>query len=247
MAQSSRPLALLLALAAAGLAQAGTAGAPVVVRAPLAARAAANPGAEAARSADSERWRGESLADLATRWSRWLTSIPLGMQPLGADDSGAQCGINQEGPVWFLTAQLLPTYNRACTVPTGKAIAMPLFSYINDYPCPDSSFQPAPGQSLEAFLGNFAALLVDATSLKSASLDGRSLPVRRVSTKVFGFTGAASLQALDACITGSPQLGLMDGWWVLIDPLSPGLHVLSVRVNNDFTGSTQGTFTITVK
>lgn len=207
MARTWRPLALLLAGAAAGLAQAGTAGAPVVVRAPQAARAAAAPSAEAARHADGERWRGESLADLAMRWSRWLTSIPAGVHPFGADESGAQCGINQDGPVWFLAAPLVPTYDRACTMPAGKAIAMPLSSYLNDDPCPDSSFQPPPGQSLEAFLGEFAAMLVDATSLKWASLDGRSLPVRRVTTRLFPFTATASLQAFDACVTGSPPRG----------------------------------------
>jgi hypothetical protein len=245
--------ALGLLVAAAGLAQAGTAGdraAPQAVQAARVAQSARTaPAAQADRWRDSDnaRWRGENLADLAARWTRWLTSMPAGVHPFGGDESGANCGINQEGPVWFLAAPLVAAYTGHCIVPAGKAIAMPVFSYLNDYPCPDASFQPPPGQSLETFLGEFAAMLSDATSLKAASLNGRSLPVRRVASRLFGFTGAASLQTFDACITGSPQLGLIDGWWVLIDPLPPGRHVLTVQVNNPFTGATQGSFTLNVR
>jgi hypothetical protein len=247
LAQAWRPLSLLVAIATAGLAQAGTPGGQHTPRTLQAARAA--PAGDGWRHSDSDsaRWRGENLADLAARWSRWLTSIPAGVQPMGDDDSGANCGINQDGPVWFLAAPLVPNYATQCTVPAGKAIAMPVFSYLNDYPCPDTSFQPPPGQGLETFLGEFAAMLTDATSLKAASLNGRSLPVRRVASRLFGFTAAASLQAFDSCITGSPQLGLIDGWWVLIDPLPPGRHVLTVQVNNLYTGATQGSFTLTVR
>lgn len=136
-------------------------------RMPLTAqRADAAPGADARSDmqASKAQWRGETYASLTERWWRWYVSIPYGVGP-SVDPSGANCGINQSGPVWFLAGKLGSTWASACTVPVGKAILTPVFDVLDDYPCPDAKFQPAPGQSLEAFLqadiANYVDPLVD--------------------------------------------------------------------------------------
>src|SRR5262245_47401786 len=90
---------------------------------------------------------GKTYGEWAAEHSRWLWPIPLGVNP-GRDLDGSQCAINQDGPVWFLAGTFGGSVSRNCTIPAGKAIFFPLDAYFDDYPCPDSNFGPAHGQSL---------------------------------------------------------------------------------------------------
>jgi hypothetical protein len=166
------------------------------------------------------------------------------------DPDGTQCGINQEGPVWFLAGPLGSTFERSCTIPAGKAILSPIVGFLNDYPCPDPAFQPASGQTLEDFLRTGVAGFIDAVTQAQADLDGVSLQVQRITAGLFAFTGAADLVALDTCITGSPQLGVSDGYFLFIQPLSPGAHTLSIHSTIAPSGSpptvTNATFHLTI-
>ncbi len=160
-------------------------------------------------------------------------------------DDGTNCGINQDGPVWFLGGPISPNFSRTCTIPHGKAILSPIANFINDYPCPDPAFKPAAGQTLEDFLAAGIADLVIQTS-GQAILDGKLLKAQRLTTTLFGFTGAASLSALDPCVTGSPQVGVSDGYYVFIEPLARGDHVLQITSNGPF-GPSNGTFTLKIR
>lgn len=201
----------------------------------------------AVTSGSNAGWRGESLSDLAVRWNRWFESIPAGVVPHG-DPSGANCGISQSGPIWFLSGPLGGTFVNACTIPAGKAIMSPVFNVIDDYPCPaDFKFEPSPGQGLEAFLTTDVAQYVN-LDYKTALLDGAPLRVQRVRTPLFAFTAAASKIANDPCITGSPQLAVSDGYYVFIDPPARGQHVLQLRSGPSvFGGATDVTINLTVK
>jgi hypothetical protein len=234
-------------LAAAGSAVAGSTGTIPMPR--MAQRPAVSPTPEmaAAHSASNETWRGETRADLAVRWHRWFEAIPLAVVPHG-DPTGANCGIGQAGPVWFLSGPLGGNFNKACTVPAGKAIFSPVYNVIDDYPCPDPKFQPAQGQSLEAYLKTDIAQYVDPLAYATAMLDNLPLRVHRVKTPLFGFTAAASNVDVDSCITGSPQLAVSDGYYVFIEPLSPGQHILQLRSGASVFGdATDLSITLTVK
>lgn len=181
----------------------------------------------------ASQWRSKSSADWAAAHLRWMLSIPLGANPL-TDATGLNCAINQEGPVWFLSFLALPNFTLNCTVPYGKAIVSPVLASANTYPCPRDPaqpdappFEPAAGQTLEDFLTNGITTVIDQYS-GEARLNGRPLKVRRVTTPVFGFTAAASLSVFDPCATGSPQLAVVDGYFVFIDPLPRGDHVLQI-------------------
>lgn len=136
-----------VAMAVSELAVAGLPGEPAAGKLTAVSRTAAAGSASASAPAEEPRygWQGSNYRDIAETWTRWLLSIPLGPDPLGSAETGINCGINQSGPVWFLAAPGGANYTRTCTVPAGKALAMPVMSYINDYPCPDPTFQPAPG------------------------------------------------------------------------------------------------------
>jgi hypothetical protein len=189
--------------------------------------------ANSALDAGRESLHGSTLAELTTQFWRWLYSIPLGVNPV-IDTSGANCGINQEGDVWFLAGPA-GTFTETCTIPAGKLIVSGVNEFLDDYPCPSSiPQQPAPGQSLENFLMNDARMVIDGVTHPAAQLDGRSLTVRRIKTRLFSFTAAASLATFDICVTGSPQLAVSDGYFVFIEPLPRGEHVLVLTsVNPD--------------
>jgi hypothetical protein len=196
-----------------------------------------------------ETWRGTTLAVLSTEWWRWLFSIPLGPDP-NTDTSGANCGVNQHGDVWFLAG---PggrpggnTWTQNCTIPFGKAIFSGLYSFYDDYPCPDPEFKPVPGQSVEDFLFADLASFMGTATLADVTLDGRAVPVRHIKSHVFPFTAAISLQVRDPCFTGSPQLGVSDGLFFVLAPLPRGLHVIQIRTA-DADSSLLATVNLTVR
>ena len=190
---------------------------------------------------DRERLSGSTRAELTAQFWRWNYSIPLGVDP-NSDTSGANCGINQVGDVWFLAGPL-GTFTSSCTIPAGKLIVSAVNASIDDYPCPDPAFKPASGQSLEEFLLQDIGPLIDGIVGVAAQLDGRSLTVRRIKSQLFSFTAAASRLPFDSCITGSPQLGVSDGYFVFIEPLPRGDHVLQLRSG----GTNLGTVHLTIR
>jgi hypothetical protein len=176
---------------------------------------------------------GATYGEWGARWWQWSYSIPLHVNTSANDPTGAQCGINQSGPVWFLAGTTGGPATRNCTIPARMAIFFPIIDAINDYPCPEPPpFEPAPGQSVEDFLTEGAHLFIDPVNSLQVEVDGTSLTNlfdSRATSKLFGFTGASDLTPIDSCVTGSPQLGVADGYWIMLRPLSVGNHTLHFR------------------
>jgi hypothetical protein len=239
---------LVLTLGAAGHANAGTDGSLRKSAATPTAAAASKMNSRGVAGTQSayEQWHDANLGALTEAAWRWLVSLPVDATPF-ADESSVNCGLNQQGRFWFLGGPIGATFSRTCTIPAGRAIVVAVNAFLNDYPCPDPTFKPAPGQSLEEFLQSFATFVIDNVVEGSALLDGKAVPVRRVATGAFSFTGAADWNSLDACITGSPQLGASDGYWVTLDPLPVGEHTLILRSTSLFFGSSEGTYTLKIR
>jgi hypothetical protein len=72
----------------------------------------------------------------------------------------------------------------------------------------------------------------------------------RATSPLFTFTADPSLVALDPCVTGTPQFGVTDGYWLMLNPLPPGQHTIFSRGQIDFGGGStfesQVTYNITV-
>jgi len=172
---------------------------------------------------------GRSMEDWAEAWWRWSFSIPLSLNP--NDTATADPGENQHGPVFFLATP--PIDGRTFNVPRHKAIGVLLSSVLNDYPCPDPAFQPAPGQTLFEFL-SLGEAQADTVAEIESSLDGVALTdltsYHVTSHKLMHITGDLSLQVLDPCITGSPQPAVIEAYFMMIRPLKPGSHVLTTRI-----------------
>jgi len=178
---------------------------------------------------------GSDLTTWAENWWRWLFSIPAPVNPFLSLTS--DCGEEQRGPVFFIPPFPVGGKNltRSCTVEQGKAIGVSLSTVLNDFPCPDPNFKPAPGQSLFDFL---LAGAVDANGDVAeidVTLDGEPLGdvlgFHFASNDLMFIKGDLSLQApLDSCITGQFQPAAVDAYFILFKPLRPGHHVLTRRV-----------------
>jgi len=171
------------------------------------------------------------------RWSEllwsYIYSTPLDRNPF-FDTTGVNCGVNQDGPVWFLPAvpgsSLGTNISRSCTIPRDRAIMLQMSSALNDYPCPDPNFHPAPGQSLYDFLITAISPLFDGETGFVVTLDGVNiqdpLSYRFTSDDVFRFEPDLSMVAFDSCLTQRHMLGVTDGFYLLFKPMSPGQHTI---------------------
>ncbi|MGZ6027852.1 MAG: hypothetical protein ACXWK5_00430 [Myxococcaceae bacterium] len=177
---------------------------------------------------------------------RYLYSVPASQNPELVD--GADCGVGQSGPVFFIPGEQHDVYTRACTIPAHTPVLWAIWAAFNDYPCPDPSFQPAPGQTLEDFLARGARAFDDAVTHLAATIDGRSIEVSRYryTTGLVSFTGDPSLTTtFDGCVTGSQQVGVADGWYVLLR-LPAGDHTLVVTATSPGGHATSQTFSLHV-
>jgi hypothetical protein len=178
---------------------------------------------------------GADMSTWADRESQWAYAQPLAHNPV-LDQTGADCAVDQHGPVWFLPRIAGPRVfsgTRSCTIPADTAILLEIGAYVDPWPCPDPSFRPAPGQSLYDFLIADAKAFMDGVNRLEVSLDGQAfsdvLSYRFYSQDLFELTGDLSLQArFDPCITGSPQPAIVDGFFMMFKPLEPGLHTIRV-------------------
>lgn len=178
---------------------------------------------------------GNRYEMLAASWWQWALSFDAADVPFFNTGGPVDASAGQSGPVWFLAgANSGLTEPRTIEIPTGTSLFFPLANLINDYPCPDPTFQPNPGETLEEFLqrtGNeFLDFYLPDPSQLFAELNGVSLTNLsdyRATSQLFIFTADPALSTFyDACITGTPQPGVGVGYWLLIAPLPPGEYTL---------------------
>jgi hypothetical protein len=207
--------------------------------------------AEACRSKPvlpaSRRVAGRSQLDWSKEWWRWLLAIPADKNPELVLD--VDCGFNQRGPVFYLPGFSADNYVRTCRVPEGKFVLAPVWTFLNDFPCPDPSFQPAPNQTLEQFLQAGAAGFLSRVSQIQVTLDGKPVDytTHRLTSGLFNVTGDPTLTApFDGCLTGSPQPAVTDGWWLMLAPLEEGTHRMVVTAVAPSGRSTSQTFVMQV-
>jgi len=174
--------------------------------------------------------QGRSITDWTESWFHWNFAVPADQNPALVLD--ADCAAGQSEPVFFVPVyDGAKRYERSCHIPQGKPVLVPLWVIINDYPCPDPSFEPAPGQSLEDFLQHGAQEYNNQVQGLSVTLDGEAIDptAHRHTTGLFHFTAEPSLvgKLPDACLQGSSQPGVSDGWWLMLS-LAAGDHVVHV-------------------
>lgn len=179
----------------------------------------------------NERPFGRTYAEWTVSWMQRFMSFNCAQNPFANPEYAL---FNQRGPVCFLAGLSEEGAEVKLSIPHGKAILFPLVNYINDYPCPDPAFGPAPGQKLEAFLREGAlSVLADVRDL-SVEIDGEPvchLDAYQFTSGLFSFTGNPELAAcFDVCVTGTPQKAVTSGYYLMLKPLPKGLHTVHYHV-----------------
>lgn len=181
------------------------------------------PGTHAAASSTSPlmapdaRVDGKSIGEWTGRWWRWAMSQPIAPY---LDPDGRICDEGQDGPVWFL-AGTNGNFNpkRDCVVPLGKYLLVPVINMVYWEIDPK---QPVNCADLQAGSAANNDHLVSAVVL----IDGK--PVADVAKYRARSNGCF---VIDHDENGAELHAAADGYWLMLEPLSPGSHTLSIGAN----------------
>lgn len=174
------------------------------------------------------------------------------------------------GPVWFLAGSAGGSAPpRTCTVPAGKFIMFPLFNTewskaeaIATQPPKGGCFIPGvvPTGTEDAALRACAKAQadhgLDADATLNAQVDGINLPNLKTFRAAspfppFSFTTVEG-NPFGLCPAISPcpleSQAVADGFWIILNPLSPGQHTISFGAVVPFFGfTTQVTYTVIIQ
>ena len=193
---------------------------------------------------------GQNMIKWSEDWWKYIVSIPSDKNP-ELDMTGADCTVSQSGEVWYLALVGTGSVTRTCTIPNDKALMVNLSGVLNDYPCPDTTFHPAPGQSLQDFLTQGAMQGVDLVNALTLTVDGHEVPnlfSYRYTSPLFQFTGNTTLQTtLDGCITGQHQPAVSDGYYVMLHPLGVGTHTVVFTSSDTNNNHSSVTYNLTIR
>jgi hypothetical protein len=169
----------------------------------------------------TDSYAGKTYSQWSAAWWQWAASSTP--SPV-ADTTGADCAVNQDGPTWFLAGNTGGLTSRRCTIPSGKAILIPIIAG-------ECSTVENPGQDLRLC----AAGYMDAVTETGVSVDGTPVALGRPESGRFRFATApfpltfAPGNAFG--VNPGRTTSVADGFWVLVKPLREGKHMI------DFNGS----------
>ena len=164
---------------------------------------------------------------LTVQWWQWARPHNRTFNPL-RDRTGEYCEMGQQGPVWFLAGGFGSSkIRRTCTVPAGKSLFFPVINM--------AYWQPKNGKTYSCKDTKAAAALNNEAQVDLfAEINGVPIPDikhYRITTRdCFDIFGKP--EDRHNTYTGYPAAS--DGYWILLDPLPPGRHVLKFggRYNN---------------
>lgn len=171
-----------------------------------------------ARAAPAARLADGPTVEMTEDWWRWAMMQGQG-GPVG-DTTGALCAMGQQGDVWFLAGGFGSTrVQRSCDVPAGRKLFFPLVNMVY--------YAPARGRGLNCDQARRAAAVNNDMAIELfAELDGAPFDSS-------AFHRLRSRSCFDVFARVPPQLGFYnaypsasDGFWIMLQPLAPGEHVL---------------------
>jgi hypothetical protein len=178
---------------------------------------------------------GKTLAEWNAEWWKWFLKIDTAVHPaLGGD-----CAEGQSGKVFHIAADFLGGVGVPCTIPAGKAVFVP----IVNVEC--STVEPAPffGADEEELTDCATCwgdhIVVDSLTMTLDGVPLEDLGAYRAVSPMFTFEYPADNIF---GIAGGPSTGesVGDGYWILLPPLSAGVHTLSYFGTFDFPDGDEG-------
>jgi hypothetical protein len=192
----------------------------------IGALAAVGPAFGAASTAPpNAHYRGKSYGDWSAAWWRWAFAEPANQSPI-ADTTGALCGVDQTEKVFFLAGSSSSTpLTRSCTVRPGT----PLFFPTLNAECSFLEGNGGPNNNDINALRDCATGIIDlVTPPTHVTVDGSPVGVVRAQSPPFTVTFAAG-NAFG--VPSGTTTSVADGYYVLLHPLPPGLHIIHITAD----------------
>ena len=169
---------------------------------------------------------GVSMGEWTSRWWRWVSAATIAPY---LDPDGRICDLGQDGPVWFL-AGTDGNFNpqRECVVPEGKYLLVPIINMV---------YQAVDAADTRSCADLQAEAAVNNDHLVSAVVLLDEKPVPEV---------AHYRVRSDGCFVighdenGADLHAAADGYWLMLKPLSPGRHTLTIGANYGSPETTYG-------
>ncbi len=183
-------------------------------------------------------YEGKTYSQWAVAWWQWFYSLPADKHPLF--DTG-DVSVGQSGDVWFLGPTGIATRTngvnygtatRDVVIPQGTALFFPLFAA-------ESSTAEGNGTNYVQLLAHSHATIETVATL-SCVIDGQSvsnLASYRAATGLFAWGPLPTNSVFGDSVDfpdGTTSQGVADGYYALVQPLSPGDHSIH------FTGGAPG-------
>lgn len=166
--------------------------------------------------------------DWAAQWWQWAYGVPENYSPL-YDDAGDYAAMGQRGPVWFLCGafSLSGTVTRDVVIPEGKSIFFPILTRQYDNV---GVVSPDTIEDLQIKAAAFA----EAVDLQTIACSVDDVPItdlykRRVaSAPAFEYSvGPGTIPTTFGATAGDIVYpAVFDGYWVMLKPLTPGVHTV---------------------
>lgn len=166
---------------------------------------------------------GKTIAEWSTNWWRWAATLAPPGDPF-TDTTGQFANVNQSGPVFFLAGSLSGNNSRRFEVPTNTYVLIPL--RVGEWSQLELGFDKTALQIRQA--AQQQANQIDGLH---ATLDGTAIsPVvlltHREESPDFNFVAVANNQ-VGINGVGDSGIAVADGYFLMLDPLTPGDHVLT--------------------
>lgn len=188
------------------------------------------------------------MRELSAQWWQWALSIPAPVNPLNdAGDPAPNCMVGQRDPVWFLAGSFGTPFSRGCSVPEGVPIFFPV---VNSVQVNTPGVCGQVGElTVQQMRKNNAEFINSITSM-SATLDDKKLAPVRVRSTSFATTLPVDNVFLPFCGGDSPpgvfSPSVADGYWVKLNGLRAGEHVLKFDASNSSGFTLTGSYRLTV-
>jgi PKD repeat protein len=192
---------------------------------------------------------GKTLGRFTAEWWQWALSFPAAHSPL-TDTTGALAGLGNVGDAFLLGGLvdvnggiLQGTVTRTVTIPSNLPIFFPIINNEQDNSTWNNPGAPLPNPLLTAKqLAAAAVTNIEGTKTLQASVDGVALPNlfgHREKSPSFSYVlpGGSVANAFGYNFPAGTVVApaVSDGYWVMLGPLAPGMHVLHFggRQNTD--------------
>ncbi|MDX1933225.1 MAG: PEP-CTERM sorting domain-containing protein [Capsulimonadales bacterium] len=162
---------------------------------------------------------GRTIGEWTTEWWQWAFSQSTPNDAF-SDTTGANAGVNQSGPVWFVAGTLGTLETRTLFVPTDRYLLIPLINVENsDLEIPGASEADLRQASIDTMN------LVDSLNLAINGTTVTNLNSYRELSPAFSFSSAANNPF--GVTAGVANTAVADGFWVMLAPIGTGIHTVT--------------------